>query len=122
MHLFKPLILLVWDGVRWGIAILTAIAWTALMYHHGLPDTILAARLAWRGNDGSALVSSDGADWLVSRILPRTPSFMALSDAAIPLLMSLYIVSSSYCSVRNQRASLLPRWRKTTPRKRRYER
>src|SRR5215813_3987082 len=39
MHLFKPLILLVWDGVRWAIAIVTGIAVMALIYHNGLPKT-----------------------------------------------------------------------------------
>src|SRR5947209_12741705 len=33
LHIFKPLILLVWDGVRWAIALLTAIGLMALMYH-----------------------------------------------------------------------------------------
>ena len=39
MHLFKPLIILLWDGVRWAIALITSIAVISLIYHHGLPKT-----------------------------------------------------------------------------------
>lgn len=38
-HHFGPLILLMWTGIRWLVAILTSIAVTALIYHNALPRT-----------------------------------------------------------------------------------
>ena len=94
MHLFKPLILLVWDGVRWGIALLTAIALMALMYHHGLPKT-----QSWRrvlpGAFMAAILwfpSTMLFGWYVRDYASYTVVYGSLS-AAIALLVWLYIVS-----------------------------
>jgi membrane protein len=94
MHLFKPVILLVWDGVRWGIAILTAIALTALMYHHGLPKT-----QSWRrvlpGAVMAAVLWFPATvlfGWYVRVYATYTVVYGSLS-AAIALLVWLYIVS-----------------------------
>jgi len=87
-------ILLVWDGVRWGIAILTAIALTALMYHHGLPKT-----QSWRrvlpGAVMAAVLWFPATvlfGWYVRVYATYTVVYGSLS-AAIALLVWLYIVS-----------------------------
>jgi membrane protein len=89
MHLFKPLILLVWDGVRWGIALLTSVALTSLMYHHGLPKT-----QSWRRVLPGAIMAT--VLWFPATMLfgwyVYTVVYGSLS-AAIALLVWLYIVS-----------------------------
>jgi membrane protein len=94
MHLFKPLILLVWDGVRWAIALITAIALTALIYHHGLPKT-----QSWRrvlpGAVFAAVLWFPATmlfGWYVRVYATYTVVYGSLS-AAIALLVWLYIVS-----------------------------
>ncbi|HEX4603623.1 MAG TPA: YihY/virulence factor BrkB family protein, partial [Candidatus Angelobacter sp.] len=94
MHLFKPFILLVWDGVRWAIALLTAIALMALMYHHGLPKT-----QSWRrvlpGAVFAAVLWFPATmlfGWYVRVYATYTVVYGSLS-AAIALLVWLYIVS-----------------------------
>ncbi len=94
MHLFKPLILLVWDGVRWGIALLTSIAVMGLVYHHGLPKT-----QSWRRVLPGAVMATVlwfGATmffgWYVTHYATYTVVYGSLS-AAIALLVWLYIVS-----------------------------
>src|SRR5215471_19156929 len=39
MHLFRPVIVLLWEGVRWAIALLASIACIGLIYHNGVPKT-----------------------------------------------------------------------------------
>ncbi len=94
MHLFKPLILLVWDGVRWAIALLTAIAFMSLIYHHGLPKT-----QSWRRVLPGAVMA--GVLWFPATVIfgwyvrdyaTYSVVYGSLS-AAIALLVWLYIVS-----------------------------
>ncbi|HWF06133.1 MAG TPA: YihY/virulence factor BrkB family protein [Candidatus Angelobacter sp.] len=94
MHLFKPFIVLVWQGVRWTIAVLTAIALMALMYHHGLPKT-----QSWRrvlpGAVFAAILWFPATvlfGWYVRVYATYTVVYGSLS-AAIALLVWLYIVS-----------------------------
>lgn len=94
MHLFKPLIILVWDGVRWAIAILTSIAVMSLVYHHGLPRT-----QSWRRVLPGAVMASllwfpatMFFGWYVTHYATYTVVYGSLS-AAIALLVWLYIVS-----------------------------
>ncbi|MGC2694556.1 MAG: YihY/virulence factor BrkB family protein [Candidatus Angelobacter sp.] len=94
MHLFRPLILLVWDGVRWAIALLTAVVLMALMYHHGLPKT-----QSWRrvlpGAVMAAVLWFPATmlfGWYVRDYATYTVVYGSLS-AAIALLVWLYIVS-----------------------------
>jgi membrane protein len=94
IHLFKPLVLLVWDGVRWTIALLTAIALMALMYHHGLPKT-----QSWRrvlpGATFAAVLWFPATmlfGWYVRDYANYAVVYGSLS-AAIALLVWLYIVS-----------------------------
>jgi membrane protein len=94
MHLFKPLVLLVWDGVRWAIGLLTAIAVMALIYHHGLPKT-----QSWRrvlpGATCAAVLwfpASMLFGWYVRDYATYSVVYGSLS-AAIALLVWLYIVS-----------------------------
>ena len=94
IHLFKPLILLVWDGVRWAIALVTAIALMALMYHHGLPKT-----QSWRrvlpGATFAAVLWFPATmlfGWYVRDYANYAVVYGSLS-AAIALLVWLYIVS-----------------------------
>lgn len=94
MHLFKPLVLLVWDAARWAIALLTAIAVMALIYHHGLPKT-----QSWRRVLPGAVMA--GVLWFPATMLfgwyvrdyaTYSVVYGSLS-AAIALLVWLYIVS-----------------------------
>jgi membrane protein len=94
IHLFKPLVLLVWDGVRWAIGLLTAIALMALMYHHGLPKT-----QSWRrvlpGASFAAVLWFPATmlfGWYVRDYANYAVVYGSLS-AAIALLVWLYIVS-----------------------------
>lgn len=94
MHLFKPLIILVWDGARWGIAMLTSIAFMSLVYHHGIPKT-----QSWRRVlPGAALATilwfpaTMFFGWYVTHYATYTVVYGSLS-AAIALLVWLYIVS-----------------------------
>jgi membrane protein len=94
LHIFKPLILLVWDTARWIIALLTAIALMALMYHHGMPKT-----QSWRRVLPGAIMA--GVLWFPATLIfgwyvrdyaTYTVVYGSLS-AAIALLVWLYIVS-----------------------------
>jgi membrane protein len=94
MHLFKPLVLLAWDAVRWIIALATAIALMALMYHHGMPKT-----QSWRRVLPGAIMA--GVLWFPATLLfgwyvkdyaTYNVVYGSLS-AAIALLVWFYIVS-----------------------------
>jgi membrane protein len=94
MHLFKPLVLLVWDAARWAIAVLTAIAVMALIYHHGVPKG-----QSWRRVLPGAVMA--GVLWFPATMLfgwyvrdyaTYSVVYGSLS-AAIALLVWLYIVS-----------------------------
>ena len=94
MHLFKPLVILVWDGVRWGIALVTSIAVMSLIYHHGLPKA-----QSWRKVlPGATLASlfwfpaTMIFGWYVRDYATYSVVYGSLS-AAIALLVWLYIVS-----------------------------
>jgi len=94
MHLFKPLIILVWDGVRWAIALTTSIAVMSLLYHHGLPKT-----QSWRRVLPGAVLATIMwfaatmfFGWYVTHYATYTVVYGSLS-AAIALLVWLYIVS-----------------------------
>lgn len=94
MHLFKPLILLVWVGVRWTIALLTSVAVMGLIYHHGLPKT-----QSWRRVLPGAVVATllwfpatMLFGWYVKDYATYSVVYGSLS-AAIALLVWLYIVS-----------------------------
>ncbi len=94
MHLFKPIIILVWDGVRWVIATLTSITVISLVYHHGLPKT-----QTWRRVVPGAVMATllwfpatMFFGWYVTNYATYTVVYGSLS-AAIALLVWLYIVS-----------------------------
>jgi membrane protein len=94
-HLFRPMILLVWDAVRWAIAILTSIAVMSLVYHNGLPKT-----QSWRRVLPGAVLSTFlwfGATsffgWYVTNYATYSVVYGSLG-AAIALLVWLYIVSA----------------------------
>jgi membrane protein len=94
MHLFKPLVILLWDGVRWGIALVTSIAVMSLIYHHGLPKV-----QSWRKVlPGATLASlfwfpaTMIFGWYVRDYATYSVVYGSLS-AAIALLVWLYIVS-----------------------------
>jgi membrane protein len=95
MHLFRPMILLVWDAGRWAIAILTSIAVMSLVYHNGLPKT-----QSWRRVLPGAVLSTFlwfGATsffgWYVTNYATYSVVYGSLG-AAIALLVWLYIVSA----------------------------
>jgi membrane protein len=94
MHLFKPIVILVWDGVRWAIATLTSITVISLVYHHGLPKT-----QTWRRVVPGAVMATVlwfpatmFFGWYVTNYATYTVVYGSLS-AAIALLVWLYIVS-----------------------------
>ena len=108
MHLFKPLILLVWDGVRWGIALLTAIALTALMYHHGLPKT-----QSWRRVLPGAVMAAvlwfpaTSAVWLVCEGLCHIHGGLRLAQRGhCPVSLVVYRFCNRVAGSGNERASL----------------
>jgi membrane protein len=118
MHLFKPLVLLVWDGVRWGIALLTAIALMALMYHHGLPKT-----QSWRRVLPGAIMA--GVLWFPATLLfgwyvrdyaTYSVVYGSLS-AAIALLVWLYIVSVIVLLGAEMNAQVYPKMAETESKK-----
>lgn len=94
MHLFKPLIVLVWVGVRWAISLATGVAVMGLIYHHGLPKT-----QSWRRVlPGAAMATllwfpaTMLFGWYVKDYATYSVVYGSLS-AAIALLVWLYIVS-----------------------------
>lgn len=94
MHLFKPLILLLWVGVRWAIAIGTSIAVMGLIYHHGLPKT-----QSWRRVLPGAVLATllwfpatMLFGWYVKDYATYSVVYGSFS-AAIALLVWLYIVA-----------------------------
>src|ERR1700744_5821687 len=120
MHLFKPLILLVWDSVRWAIALITAIALTALIYHHGLPKT-----QSWRrvlpGATFAAVLWFPATmlfGWYVRVYATYTVVYGSLS-AAIALLVWLYIVSIIVLLGAEMNAQVYPKMAENSARKRR---
>jgi membrane protein len=94
MHLFKPVVILLWDGGRWAIALGTSIAVMSLIYHHGLPKT-----QSWRRVLPGAVMATllwfpatMFFGWYVTNYATYTVVYGSLS-AAIALLVWLYIVS-----------------------------
>ena len=95
MHLYRPLIILVWDGVRWAIALATSVALMSLIYHNGLPK-----HQSWRRVLPGACLSTllwFGATtlfgWYVTHYATYSVVYGPLG-AAIALLVWLYIVSA----------------------------
>jgi membrane protein len=94
MHLFRPVILLVWDGVRWAIGIVASIACIGLIYHHGMPKT-----QSWRRVLPGAVMATFlwfpatiFFGWYVTHYATYNVVYGSFS-AAIALLVWLYIVS-----------------------------
>ncbi len=95
MHLFRPMILLVWDAVRWAIALVTSVAVMSLIYHNGLPKT-----QSWRRVLPGAVLSTflwfastSLFGWYVTNYATYSVVYGSLG-AAIALLVWLYIVSA----------------------------
>ena len=94
MHLFRPVILLVWNLVRWAIALVASIACSSLIYHHGMPKTQSWRRVV----PGAALATllwftaTMSFGWYVTRYATYNVVYGSLS-AAIALLVWLYIIS-----------------------------
>ncbi|HEY6272994.1 MAG TPA: YihY/virulence factor BrkB family protein [Terriglobales bacterium] len=95
MHLYRPLILLVWDGVRWAIALSTSVAMMSLIYHNGLPK-----HQSWRRVLPGACLSTflwfaatTLFGWYVTHYATYNVVYGPLA-AAIALLVWLYIVSA----------------------------
>lgn len=95
MHLFRPAIVLLWDGVRWAIALSASIACVGLIYHHGMPKT-----QSWRRVLPGAVLATllwfpatMLFGWYVTHYATYSVVYGSLS-AAIALLVWLYIVSA----------------------------
>lgn len=95
MHLFRPVILLVWHGVRLAIALATSVAVMSLIYHNGLPKT-----QSWRRVLPGAMLATllwfpatMLFGWYVTHYATYSVVYGSLS-AAIALLVWLYIVSA----------------------------
>ena len=94
MHIFRPLVWLVFMLIRWSIAILTCVTFIGLIYHHGMPKT-----QSWRRVlPGAALATflwfpaTMLFGWYVTNYANYTVVYGSLA-AAIALLVWLYIVS-----------------------------
>lgn len=94
MHIFRPLVGVVFILIRWVIAILTSIAFIGLIYHHGMPKT-----QSWRRVLPGAVLATFlwfpatiSFGWYVTNYASYTVVYGSLS-AAIALLVWLYIVS-----------------------------
>ena len=94
VHLFRPLLLLIWTLVRWTIAILASIACIALVYHHGMPKTQSWRRVMPGAITATVLwfTATMLFGWYVTHYATYTVVYGSLS-AAIALLVWLYIVS-----------------------------
>jgi len=94
MHIFRPLVWFIFMLIRWAIAILTSIAFTGLIYHHGMPKT-----QSWRRVLPGAVMATFMwfpatmlFGWYVTNYASYAVVYGSLS-AAIALLVWLYIVS-----------------------------
>lgn len=94
MHIFRPVVWLVFVLIRWAIAILTSIAFIGLIYHHGMPKT-----QSWRrvlpGATMATLLWFPATilfGWYVTNYATYKVVYGSLS-AAIALLVWLYILS-----------------------------
>ena len=94
LHIFRPVVLLFWMLSRWAIAILTSIAFTGLIYHHGMPKT-----QSWRYVLPGAILATClwfpatmFFGWYVTNYANYTVVYGSLA-AAIALLIWLYILS-----------------------------
>ncbi|HWZ45144.1 MAG TPA: YihY/virulence factor BrkB family protein [Candidatus Saccharimonadales bacterium] len=94
MHLFRPMVLPLWILGRWAIAILTSIAFIALIYHHAMPKT-----QSWRYVLPGAVLSTFlwfpatmFFGWYVTNYATYSVVYGSLA-AAIALLVWLYILS-----------------------------
>lgn len=110
MHLFKGFVILVWDGVRWGIALVTSVAVMSLIYHHGLPKA-----QSWRRVLPGALLASllwfpatMIFGWYVKDYATYSVVYGPLS-AAIALLVWLYIISVIVLLGAEMNAQVYPR-------------
>ena len=94
LHLFRPLIWLVFLVIRWIVAILTSIAFIGLIYHNGMPKT-----QSWRRVLPGAVLATCMwfpatilFGWYVTNYASYSVVYGSLS-AAIALLVWLYILS-----------------------------
>jgi membrane protein len=94
MHPFGPFLVILWALARWAIALLTSIAFMALIYHNGIPKT-----QSWRRVMPGAIMSTAlwfpatmFFGWYVTNYATYSVVYGSLS-AAIALLVWLYIVS-----------------------------
>ncbi len=93
-HDLGPLVLIVWTGLRWLIAILTSIAVMQLIYHNAVPRT-----LRWHTVlPGAALATAIwfpatiGFGWYVRHFAAYSLFYGSLATAVV-LLIWLYIIS-----------------------------
>jgi membrane protein len=94
LHLFRPLVWLVFVLIRWIIAICTSIAFIGLIYHHGMPKT-----QSWRRVLPGAVLATLMwfpatilFGWYVTNYASYSVVYGSLS-AAIALLVWLYMLS-----------------------------
>lgn len=94
MHIFRPVVRLVFMFIRWAIAIFTSIAFIGLIYHHAMPKT-----QSWRrvlpGAGLATLLWFPATmlfGWYVTNYATYKVVYGSLS-AAIALLVWLYILS-----------------------------
>lgn len=94
LHLFRPLIWLVFLVIRWIVAILTSMAFIGLIYHNGMPKT-----QSWRRVLPGAVLATCMwfpatilFGWYVTNYASYSVVYGSLS-AAIALLVWLYILS-----------------------------
>jgi membrane protein len=93
-HNLGPLVLIVWTGLRWLIAILTSVAVMQLIYHNAVPRT-----LSWHTVlPGAALATAIwfpttiGFGWYVRHFAAYSLFYGSLATAVV-LLIWLYLIS-----------------------------
>lgn len=93
-HVWGPLILLVWTGIRWSIASLTSVGVIALIYHNAVPRT-----QPWHTVIPGATVATAiwfAATWLFGWYLQQSSEYNVIYGVlgvGIALLVWMYVVS-----------------------------
>lgn len=116
LHVFRPLVWLVFVVIRWTIAILTSIAFIGLIYHNALPKT-----QSWRRVLPGAVLATFMwfpatilFGWYVTNYASYSVVYGSLS-AAIALLVWLYMLSIIVLLGAEFNAQVYPKVSETEP-------
>ncbi|MGI9101022.1 MAG: YihY/virulence factor BrkB family protein [Terriglobales bacterium] len=93
-HALGPLVLIVWTGLRWLIAILTSVAVMQLIYHNAVPRTLRWHTVLPGATLATAIwfPATIGFGWYVRHFAAYSLFYGSLATAVV-LLVWLYIIS-----------------------------